>query len=223
MLPNFEPIAGPQWDDLPTVIVGAGPSLIGKSLEPLRGKAHVVAVTSALWDLPWADVGFGVDYDELLNWWERFKESPLPIWWVINRSRMGYKLPMGVSDNLHFMKMMSGVQLSDDPWHVCGGGTSGFGALNFAWLKGARKVILLLGFDYRSDAAGNWHYKESAYGRELHYRAELWQQWAEYFSYIAGQLEAFGVKVLNGSPASEIRCFPRVTVEEGIERVLQGC
>jgi len=40
--------------------------------------------------------------------------------------------------------------LSDDPGAICSGGSSGFGAVNLAWLKRSRRMILL-GFDYDTE------------------------------------------------------------------------
>jgi hypothetical protein len=217
LLPEFESIAGPRWDDKPTAIIGAGPSLIGKNLDRLRGKAHIIAVTSALWDYPWADVAVGVDYPELLNWWERFATTPLPVWWALAK---GKTIPSSPHGDLHFLKLLKGVRLSDDPAWLCGGGTSGFASFNYAWLKGTRKIAAF-GFDYRQDGKGNWHYNEAAYGRPLSYSETGWSIWATYFSYIAGQFSAANVEAVIASPESAVDCFPRMTVEEGIEYVLQ--
>lgn len=215
----FEEVSGPPWSDKPTAIVGAGPSLTGVNLDALRDKAHVIAVTSAMFQVPWADVGFGIDFDALSVWWKRLQTMPMDIWWGIPDSRLNRRFQDPPAPNLHFLRVMRGARLSDDPSQVCGGGTSGFAALNFAWLKQARDIVLF-GFDFCSDGKGNWHVDEAVYELELSYSQPSWTVWARYFSYISERLQQAGVRVINASPVSTITAFPKVTIEEGLRLLI---
>ena len=49
----------PFWDDKPVAVIGGGPSLLDLNYEELRG-AHVLAVRTSIFDIPWADAAFGV-------------------------------------------------------------------------------------------------------------------------------------------------------------------
>ena len=51
-------IGKPFWDDKPVAVVAGGPSLVDFDFEQLRG-AHVLAVKGSMFDIPWADAGFG--------------------------------------------------------------------------------------------------------------------------------------------------------------------
>jgi len=79
--------------------------------------------------------------------------------------------------------------LSDDPQVIATGQNSGYGALNLAYLKGAR-IVHLVGYDM--DPAHNPNYKF----------------WAPFFSHALPQLEARGVKVINHNPDSFVHAFP---------------
>ncbi len=79
--------------------------------------------------------------------------------------------------------------LSEDPKVIATGQNSGYGALNLAYLKGAR-LIRLAGYDM--DPAHNQDYRF----------------WAPFFTHALPQLEARGVKVLNHNRYSHVAAFP---------------
>lgn len=81
--------------------------------------------------------------------------------------------------------------LSDEPDVICTGGNSGYGAINLAYLKGAREIYLL---GYDMDARED----------------EKYIYWAPRFRTMLPQLKARGVRVVNLNPDSHIDAFPRV-------------
>lgn len=80
--------------------------------------------------------------------------------------------------------------LSEDPTRVCTGGNSGYGALNVAYLKGAREIFLV-GYDM-DPRDGPAH-----------------ATWARLFRATLPQLAARRARVVNLNPNSFIDAFPR--------------
>lgn len=83
-------------------------------------------------------------------------------------------------------------------------GNSGFGGLGLAYHMRARKVALL-GVDGRQERR-----VDGGMPRSLSHLHDL-------FESAAGQLQASGVTVVNGSPDSEVTCFPRMGPREAIQ------
>lgn len=90
-------------------------------------------------------------------------------------------------------------------------GTSGFGALNLAVLKGARKIYLL-GFDY-NQSSQHW-YENYAWQTPDKQKDDTFLRWAEDFNLAAVQLEKLGTQVFNACPQSVITSFPKISLEE---------
>jgi hypothetical protein len=100
--------------------------------------------------------------------------------------------------------------LSTDPTGLHVRGTSGYAALNLAFLKGAKR-ILLLGYDFNQDNGQAHWYPDGA--RATAVGTEALQDWAEEFTLAEKQLQRSGVLVLNYSPGSRIRCFQKVPIK----------
>lgn len=217
--PAFARIGPPWWDDRPVAIVAAGPSLIGADLARLSGRARVLAINSSMFDLPFADAGFGIDTNDLADWWPRFGAVGYPVWWALPDR---WRLPDGdIPANLAFVRRMGGAQVSDDPGTIHSGGTSGFAALaGFARLKRARRVVLF-GYDYRPDEAGRFHWNEHQIRPGLKYTADGYRRWATCFDQVAARLRHDGMSVVNASPDSLVSAFPRVSIEDGL-RLIEG-
>lgn len=89
-----------------------------------------------------------------------------------------------------------------------GGGNSGYGALNLAYLKGSRRIILL-GYDF-CHSATHWHEGYAWQGKS---NDSMYRKWATQFIRALPQLHKHGVQVLNASPDSAITAFPKVELE----------
>jgi len=182
------------WEGEACVILGGGPSLRKDAVPALKGRARVIAVNNAYLLAPWADVLYAADK----RWWEwnasevHQYTGPLMLTRqnVAGVTRIGWNRTEALSSN---PQSLSG-------W--CGGG----GAINLAYLFGA-KVIILMGFDMRP---GNWH--------DLHKMPHVEGQHRDRFipaiEAMAPGLEAAGVTVLNTNPESALRCFPFADIEE---------
>lgn len=106
------------------------------------------------------------------------------------------------------IEFVSEPGLSHDWHHIHAAGTSGYAALNIAFLLGAR-WIGLLGFDY-TDPGRHWH-------REYEWPSgaprDTWHTWAEAFDSTLQDLASEGVDVINFNPESAVTAFPRVSLD----------
>jgi hypothetical protein len=203
-----------DWGDRPVAIVGGGPSLSGFKFERLKGRFTVLALNASIFDLPWADCGFTIDRRAARNWWPRLvSETTMPLVFAIPDQHLT-NFSASPTPRMSFVRRVQRSTLSTSPYDIAAGGTSGFGALNLAFLRGARRIVLL-GFDYQPSPLGAWHHNEQHYFPHIQ-RAADWQQWAQNFETAAPMLRAAGVKVLNASERSAITAFPRVSIDEAL-------
>jgi hypothetical protein len=189
-------ITKPFWDDRPVAIVSGGPSLVGFDFERLRG-AHVLAVKSAIFDIPWADAGFGLDMLRYKEWRDKLASVQSRVYWAVHRDHLERTGPPP-SKNITFLQRIDGQAMSSDPSVIYGGGTSGFGAMQICFHKKAKRIVLF-GFDYDGeDASGKW------------------RAWAQHFSIYVAHLNEHGIGVANACPQSAISCFQKCTLDDGV-------
>lgn len=201
-----------MWDDRPTVIVGTGESLKGFDFPSLgAGRFRVLAVKQAHRDLPFADACFGLDVA-----WPFWARPELVE--VAKRCELYIAQPdqealaPAIPGAIYLRRLRTNESFTRDPGAVEGMGNSGFGALNLALHKGARRIALL-GFDYRGE-----HYDPAAYRNRANDTRYL-ARWGQSYSRAAPYLVKAGVTVLNGSPASGIDAFPRMSPAEALARI----
>jgi hypothetical protein len=115
------------------------------------GHGLVVAVKGAMFNVSKADCGFGLDIPRYLEWQGMFNRVPFVIYWATPTIKLLGPGPH--ANQVRFLRRLDTTALSDDPHTVYSGGSSGFGALNIAWLKRAKRIVLL-GFEYNADCAG---------------------------------------------------------------------
>lgn len=180
-------ISKPFWDDRPVAVIGGGPSLLDLNYEELRG-AHVLAVRTSIFDIPWADAAFGLDFNGSQD---KLASVQSRVYLAVREDQLqGTEMP---SKNVTLLKRLDGQGLSDDPGVIYGGGCSDFGALQICIHKRAKQIVLF-GFDYEA----------------------RWSAWAEHFRVYVPYLTAHGINVVNASPSSAIGCFQKVALRDGI-------
>ncbi len=104
------------------------------------------------------------------------------------------------------------LQFSTDT--IGGGGNSGFQALNLVALFGGSPVFLV-GFDMLGAhwyGRNTWPGANNPIDRNFH-------RWMAAFGRAAPVLKDRGISVFNLSPLSALKCFPRITVDQAIERI----
>ena len=200
--PEPEPAGGygkvepPYWGTV-GIVVG-GPSLIDFDFEQLRG-ATILAVKGSIFSIPWADAGFGMDMTRFAEWRERLAVVPPRVYWAAHDGQ----IDPAASSNITFLRRRDGRDVSTDPGEVYGGGTSGFGAVQIALLKRAKRIVLF-GFDY------------GGAGEPDPRRALNWKIWAEHFRVFVPHMTAAGVHVINACPHSAISCFQKASLADGV-------
>lgn len=217
-------IKGPWWDDKPVAIVAGGPSLRGFDWEVLRDY-HVLAVKGSIFDIPWADAGFGLDMPRFEEWRERLSAVQMPIYWAVPVEHS--ILTSRPSSNMTFIKRMSGDGVSSDPSAIYSSGTSGHGALQVALLKHGRKIALF-GFDYNPTISGihahnrrndTFRHNDRHYGKRRAQNYASWKQWAKNFDMFKGVCERRGIEVVNACENSAITTFRRTTHAGALEQL----
>lgn len=204
----------PYWDDKPVAVVAGGPSLVGFDFERLRG-AHVLAVKGSIFDIPWADAGFGLDMPRYQEWREKLADVQARIYWAVPEDQLEKTGPPP-SRNITFIKRLAGENISSDPGEIYGGGTSGFGALQVCLHKRSKQIVLL-GFDYDGnyDASGFRH-NEQHYTKKRAQVLENWEAWALHFSVYVPYLTKHRIQVINACPQSKITCFQKMMLDDAV-------
>jgi hypothetical protein len=188
------------WDSV--FLIGGGPSLRGMPLG-LLAKRTTIAINDVAVHVPWATALFSLDPDWIVRRrdfvaafrGERYLAAPAHI-------------PRDIP-SVTYMDRVEAIGLSDDPQVIHNGGTSGYGALNLAYLKGA-KFIVLLGYDYCAiDDRCHWYDDKTTSSWDQ----SVLDEWAANFRSTTAQLRAKGITVVNASPVSRIDAFPKLPLE----------
>lgn len=174
---------------------------MGFDFDRLRGKV-VVAVNGAVARLPWATACFSADRTWINNSREMLRGFVGEIYFAIAETD-----PL-LQEKVHYLRRSRSTAFSTDPTIVHVPSTSGYGALNLVYLKGAREIILL-GYDYCG--VGHWH---GMYAWKSSTDQAVWSQWATCYRSTLGQLQAAGIRVINASPDSKIDAFEKCGLEE---------
>lgn len=196
-------VSAPWWDE--AFLVGGGPSLRGFDFDRLRGKT-VVAINDAAKHLPWATALFSLDQKWITSRRNLMLSFPGEKYLAANEEITSNPVPGAI-----YLRRVRENGLSDDPGAICLGGTSGYGAVNLAYLKRSKRIVLL-GYDFYQDEAGkHWHSGyEWVEGKDVRY----FDRWARLFGTMTPQLAKAGVNVLNASPMSRVEAFSKVSLEE---------
>jgi hypothetical protein len=188
---GYGKVEPPYWGTV--AIIGGGPSLTNFDFERLRG-ATVLAVKRTIFTIPWADAGFGLGEQP-----DKLGSVAGRVYWAVPDDQ-----PLTAPANVTLLRRLDGRDISTDVGAVYGGGTSGFGALQVALHKRAKKIVLF-GFDYNGG------------GEEPDQkRAANWRMWSEHFRAFVPHLNAAGVSVVNACPWSALSCFQKVALEDGV-------
>lgn len=207
-------VGSPYWDKQPVAIVAGGPSLVGFDFERLRG-ATILAVKGSIFDIPWADAGFGLDMERFAEWRDKLADVRARVYWAVPEDQLAKTGPPP-SRNITFVKRLVGQSVSEDPGAIYGGGTSGFGALQICLHKQAKHIILF-GFDYD----GAFQHDERHPDKKRAQNHENWKIWAAHFEVYVPHLNKRGVHITNACPASAIHCFQKVTLDDGVTMLKQ--
>lgn len=203
-------IGPPYWDDgRSAILVAGGPSLIGFDFCRLaKCNAWIVGINESIFHLPRCDCGVSADRVFVERRHDQLKEKiGCGMEMVISLGTVGrQKL------NAIYLRRRLTNKLSESRTELITCGSSGYAALNVAYLKRARS-ILLLGYDYSSDGL---HYHQNYEWHTPPKRAGCWHFWAAFYESTKAQLDKAKIEVLNASPDSAITAFRKVAVEDGL-------
>ena len=126
-----------DWDGETVVCIGSGPSLSRDDVEYLKGKARVIAISDNYKLADFADILYSCDF----KWWNWHEGAP-----EFKGLRMSQDVKACEKYGLHYIEGRAGSVFSTDQSYINHGANSGFQAINVAYLKGAKRIILI-GYD----------------------------------------------------------------------------
>jgi hypothetical protein len=206
-----------DWAGETAYVLGGGHSLQGFDASVLRGRGRVIGIKeSGLTLAPWADVLYWCDPQWSDANWQRLYLHAGPH--KICRSQVHERYsatPPAMADKIKAALIAAGVRhlprdpcnpLSVDPTKTGEAVDTGGSAINLAYLFGAT-TIALLGFDMRT--TGHWHDRTLKEPEAKHY-----ERFIPPIERMASRLQALGVRVINCTPGSALKCFPVQPLEE---------
>lgn len=198
----------PDWRGLTAIVVASGQSASELAPRlPQKGAVRVLVVNLGFRLFPNADVMYAADS----GFWQ---------WYTDARKFAGIKLApdararpyCSALELVEIPKDASGrrtdTMIFDQPGVIgCGGGNSGFQAVNLAINFGARRIALC-GFDY-----GGKHWHEDHPPALRNPTADQFKRWRTHLDNAAPAIAARGVEVVNLSESSTLKAYPHVNPE----------
>lgn len=205
------------WPDSLVVCIASGPSLTRQQVEKVEGLKCIV-VNDGYLLAPWAEILYFADP----RWREWHVQRPeyqafAGVQITIEGSH-GWEKLVDVPGIFTMRNMGSHPPLSTTRNGLATGQNSGYQALNIAYLLGASRVILL-GYDMKTGAGGRMHWFGD---HPLKTNPAMLSAYEQNFGHLAPELKKRGLEVLNCSPDSALRCFPKVPLDEALARFLPG-
>jgi hypothetical protein len=190
------------------VINGTSPaSVYSPYMHSLHNK-HVIGINVAYLIGNWIDIVFFGDVGFFLNHQQGLADFPsLKVTCHPRGDRYDW-IKYLAKDTSH----TKGI--SSNPKMVSWNGNSGAAAISLAVHTGAKRIILL-GFDMKLNESNmqHWHNLYNK-GERLNKKKLPFERHLRGFSAIAADAKRMGVEILNASPGSEIKEFPKYTVKE---------
>jgi len=206
----------PDWRGECVAIIGAGPSAKTAGVEKLKNRMHCIAINESYQICPWAEILYSCD----AAWWQ-LRQVPingfagLKIAFECPREFAKTKNMKQITVRLDGNRVYCNEFLFDEPGTVGAGGHSGFQAMNMAAQFGATGIALI-GFDMDATKGVHWHgFHPVPLRNPDHAR---FMKWREILDSKADQLKVKGIDVVNCSPISSLTKFPKLTIEQTLER-----
>jgi hypothetical protein len=197
----------PDWHGETAVIVASGPSAGLVQLARARGKARFIAVNDSWRLAPWSEVLYSADY----KWWEHNEGCPEFSGLRVSIDRRASEHPTWGVHRVQGHR--SDNRMLDDPGHI-GGTNSGLNALNLAAQFGPA-AILLVGFDMCLEYGLHWHGNHPEGMKNP--LPGLVERWRRATDDAAAVLKTKGILVINCSPISALKRYPKMDFAEALE------
>lgn len=188
------------------VICASGPSMGRVDISALRRfkSWHVMVVNCTFRLVPWADVLYAGD----LQWWTRYGAEAA----AFEGEKWTRDEAAAVRYGLRRVVRRDGRGLCREHAAVHTGGNSGFQAVNLAYHFGAHQIVLL-GFDMHRRDGGHWHGEHEGMLSAPATHIEVWKR---EFAVMAADLREEGIRVVNATEGSDLRCFPKMDLIEAL-------
>jgi hypothetical protein len=187
------------WPGSTVVCLGGGPSLTPADVDACRGQARVIAINDAYRLAPWADVLYACDD----QWWKWHAGVP-----SFTGLKYSLTLPSNNTWGVQILRNDGPHGLATKPDSLRTGSNGGYQAINLAVHLGAAR-ILLLGYDM-ARAAGKTHW----FGEHPKGAPPPFARMLQAFPTLVAPLAALGVEVVNCTPTTALRTFPRRALRE---------
>lgn len=186
------------------ICIASGPSVTANQVAYAMGKGITIAVNDSYRLCPHANFLYACDGD----WWDTHIKS---VRRIFSGELWTQCLPTSEKYSLSRIEGDGKPGLGLEKIHF--GNSSGYQAVNLAYLWGAKEIILL-GYDCQKiDGKSHWfgEHPDSL-------RADSkYNDWVNYYNQMAKDLKAKGVKVINCSKNSAITAFEKKTIYEALQ------
>lgn len=190
--------------------LASGPSLTPDDVDAVRGRGTVLAINDTIKLAPWADVHYACD----VRWWQTY--ARLPEVQTFGGKRVCLKCPgMEPPDGVEPQEWRDGAGLGTEIIHT--GSNSGYQAINYAYLQGARTIVLL-GYDMQLTDGKTHHHGDHPAGLN-NPNARTLANWVPKFRKLAQDLRDRGVRVINCTRATALRCFAQMPLERALDEL----
>lgn len=202
-----------DWKGYEVAIIASGPSLtaedcarVGEWREANKAARRCIVINSTYRLAMFADVLYACDF----YWWEKYWEQICAsgfagqLWTQDQRAKNRYEV------NLIVSQRNKGLSRRKDTIHQ--GGNSGFQAINFAYLAGAFRIILL-GFDMQMTGGKKHHFGNHPEGLNKNLPFKMWIPEMEV---LAADLKREAIEVVNATRETALTCFARLPIEDAL-------
>jgi hypothetical protein len=199
----------------PWIILASGPSQCAEDIDAVRQYrrdhgAVVVAVNNQVFAAPWTDVLYACD----AAWWSHYGcKTKSPDTAQALREFVGEKVSIdahALRYGVTIMRRENGGGLGRNGLRT--GNNSGYQAINLAWHRGARCVILM-GYDMQH--TGGKTHSHADHPRPLgNFRQP--DACKRPFDALASDLKNEGVRVINATRETALRCFERMPLADAL-------
>jgi len=198
----------PDWEGECVAIVASGPTAKSAGVEKLKGRIHVVAINTS-WELvPWAEMMYACD----IGWWQLHRGGTAFPGLRVTQDIMACTMFPGSKLIRIEVNTADDVLLFKEFGSVATGGNGTFQAFNLMLQMGVAGIALI-GCDMFGD---HWHGRHPPPCTNPDERNL--ERWRKAFDDAAPVLAQRGVDVVNCSQMSRITAYPKMTIDQMLER-----
>lgn len=210
------------WPDSTIVCIGGGPSLTAAQVEACRDRldkrgfrVRAIAVNNAYVLAPWADVLYFCD----CKWW-RWHHQKLTGWkgMIVRMQGGAHDFGDARIKVLRNLDVKGGLADRRDGLH--NGQNGGYQAINLAVHLGAKKIVLL-GYDMHAPLVNGRPQTHWFGDHPGGTNPSVYDTMLPWFETLVRPLEKRGIEIVNCTPGSAIRVFPRKPLQDALPATLQ--